>query len=331
MDEYDIKIDIDGERSRDIKFISKLFEALQKVVYVLARNEKSITKGVTNLSKKDRTTYALSIKDIKLSSFHVGLVMPEPGSRVVSNFSFIIQAVYDNDYGSLDTMLKNPQTKMGIISTLPDIWSTKDNLVKIGFANKSISLDYDKREVIKRYKNARPVGRVEQLEFFGRLVAIDVAKTKLRIDSTEGSYNLNIPRGKEEEFTKKVQDYLGKIVKLDGNFRKKVRSAEIVSLDDLRIAQESTTYLDHFEREGKIIKLYKPLLFEVSYNTEDKVFILNNEEFGIYSVEPILSKAYLEAQDRLEVMVKSYLDARDDELTEGAKKLKVRLEKIISG
>ena len=128
---------------------------------------------------------------------------------------------------------------------------------------------------------------------------------------------------KEKDIETQILDLIKSPVEIVGITAGRAKIKQIKEILDLRPLEEI-----YMESIGKY-KFKQKIAIKISYDAEDDLWVLQNDDLGIVGVGDTYEEALEQLEDSLQVVIEGYLHEPDEKLTEDAKELKRNLQKYM--
>jgi len=128
---------------------------------------------------------------------------------------------------------------------------------------------------------------------------------------------------KEKDIETRIIDLIKSPVEIVGITSGKTKIKQIREILDLRPLEEI-----YMESIGEY-KFKQKVSIKVSYDAEDDLWVLQNDDLGIIGVGDTYEEALKQLENSLQVVIEGYLHEPDENLTDDAKELKRNLQKYM--
>ena len=338
-----IKINIEGDYSRNLDFVINTLSAIRDITYDIAKESiKSPQNEPVKLTKDIKSDYSLEIEEIRLNSFHASLRLKDLASEtVLPKMSELLSQLQNENTEKLEKLEISQETKNNILKKIKEMVPKRmflENPLKVsmelanGNSLESFNPNESLPKFIDNFIKLHPSNLVEEEKLVGRLIGVQIADSKrILIDSVKGKLTLKVPKNSESTLIDFIEKYLGKIVELEGVLNIKGKSAIISNLDNLKIIDTDLLFLKSFLGDNHLFKLKEPIPINLKYITDEELFILKNEDLNVYASSYNLFKAYKNFREAIGDLFYLYtIKYSDDELNKGGIKLRQKLMTMLS-
>ena len=216
-----------------------------------------------------------------------------------------------------------------ILKEMDKIWPDESSgyTIEMKYKNSEpISFSPKRKSMIQQANKKKPMKY--SAEIYGRVVDVRVDnKQKFELNTTigvvEGQYDIQ-----QADLFKSL---LGSFVKISGVVVEKGNKKTITlnSADKESIVRAESIPLNKLTTgPGDPIDLTETLMIDVEWDTEEKEFILTNEQYNLLAVADSLKKGMKEIENGMLFLRDEYLREDDANLTKGARVLKSRLDAL---
>ena len=322
----------------DAKLLGEILINMQTIIYHAANKLANV--------KRDKHFYDL---------YKVGFTKIEKGSAIISlepmsgtrtlfeevplehpmkELFTLINLINENpDEGRnyLSEKIKESKDRLVLEAKLYEIWSIKGLDISLKFDGFKFSsggyvpLRKDREEILTKWLEEDMKEASRKIEGIITRIKADGRNRYFTILSMDGEmYKYEYTPSKTDIETQ-VIELIKTPVEIIGITAGGVRSKVIKEILELRP-------LDKIKIEDlDDIKLKKPLLIDISYDSEDDLWVLENDNLRIYGVGETYEEALERLKENLEIVIEEYMYEDDSKLTETAKQLKQRLREYIEG
>lgn len=333
-----IKINIEGDYSRNLDFVINALSAIRDVTYDIAKEvAQTPLNEPVKLTKDVKSDYSLEIAEIKLNSFHAALKFKEDVSEiVVPKLLEVLSPLQNENKIELEKVKISSETKNNVLKKIKEILPKKTLLG----AFPSVSIELPIKNTVELFKpktnlakfinefvKSHPSVVSEDKKLIGRLIGVQIGDSKsMLLDSVKGKLILKVPSGSENKLIEFTERHLGQIVELEGISNVKGRAAIISALEALKIKETNNLLLNSFFGGGQLFRLKEPLSVKVEYTKEEELFILENEDLDIHASSYNLHKAYKNFREVIGDLFYMYTSRyKESDFDENGLKLRQRL------
>ena len=328
MERPKIWIHLDGRKvvrdhKVDVSTFGKLLIHIQKQINIIAE---------AKYGKKVRPKFKLFLSNIQKGSVDavlefMGGTLPKFQHQVAETHYQVYEAIQKEDEKILDETiiksLKDPLYGYRLLASIEDITpSTED--YSIGLSKdrpeKRAVLKSKQREFVKKMKTKYQ--QQATIKFIGIITDLHGKDPRYFIIDTTTGERIKVYISPELEPQVK-ECYKAIPVKITGLMAKKAKSREIRELKGLTKQEEIP-----LDRIGKF-RLKQPVLVELSYDMEDNLWILRNEQLAIEGYGKTYKEAMKDLEESLEGLVLGFLAFKEEDLAESARRIKEELSKYL--
>jgi len=244
----------------------------------------------------------------------------------------------DPDDGRKYLVNKIEDTKDRLIleAKLHSLWPEEGKEIAIMFngstftTERYIPLRIERKETLKRWIEEDMKAASRKIRGIITRIKVDGKTRYFILTSLDGGLYKYEYTARKKEIESKFIELIKRPVEIIGITTGGMKSRKIKEILELNPLEEM-----HMEKIGKY-GLKEKLKVKIMYDSKDDLWVLENNELGIVGVGETYEEALESLEESLQVAIEGYLNEKDENLTEDAKRLKENLRKylrnsIISG
>lgn len=231
----------------------------------------------------------------------------------------------DDPEVEINKTVKKYYHRFRLIHDISNLWPSKEKEFESYFQigdNNAIPITFEKRPIVdKMLKHvSTPPKEMKVSGILGTAKVID--NKMIKIKTTDGEIKCKKTPKLEE-----LRKFLGKPVHVIGHANLDYVGNITEFTEITQIMPFDTLNLERLYWKNKEIQLLSPLTLKIDY--QDDLWLMENEDLGIICAEKDYIKCLDDIQEEFFFLIDKYVKANDEKLTEGARKLKNKILKLI--
>lgn len=338
-----VSFSIDGMDKIPAIYVAEMFQHVQNILYSICDHlEGNAPRSKGDFPQSVKEYCSLLITGLNTGSVHAQMQIGDKqeglfeaqtfGERAIGIANDLLGLLSNDDIietkalnPQLLKIINNPHRLNRILRDYEAIWPDSKSELKVSLRfgkSLSTSLNPLRKELIRSIIQKAPEEYEKEID--GRLIELRVDKKReFRVDSPEGLITCQYA----PEIEGNIISSLGELVRIRG-IMKPIGGKYVLNIqDETSLAMLDNLTIRSFKKDSVEKQLKEAIPISVIFENEQ--YILSNDEFGILVVEQNMELAFKEAQEELAVLVAEYVDAPEEDLTEGAKKFRNRLINLV--
>ena len=338
-----VSFSIDENEKIPAIYVAEMFQHIQNILYSICDHlEGNAPRPKGDFPQSVKENCSLVITGLKTGSVHAQMQIGDIqeslfdaqtyGERTIDIANSLLNLLSNNDIIDTDTInpklydiINNPHRLNRIIRDYEAIWPDYKSKFKVNLQfgkSQSVLLNPLRKDFIRSIIQKPP--KEYEKEVAGRLIQLRVDKKReFRIDSPEGMIDCQY----SPEIEGNIISSLGELVRIRG-IMKPIGGKYILNIhDETSLVALDNLTIKNYKKDSVEKQLKEAIPINIAFENEQ--YILSNDEFGLLVVEQNMESAFKEAQEELAILVAEYVDAPEDELTEGARKFRSKLVSLL--
>lgn len=338
-----VSFSIEGMNKIPAIYVAEMFQHIQNILYSIGDHlEGNAPRPKGDFPQSVKENCSLVVTGLKSGSVHAqmqigdiqeGLFEAQTyGERTIDIANNLLNLLSNKDIIETDLLnpqlydiINNPHRLNRILRDYEAIWPDSKSKFNVNLRfGKSLPIHLNplRKDLIRSIIQKPP--KEYEKEVVGRLIELRVDKKReFRVDSPEGLITCQY----SPEIEGNIIGALGELVRIRG-IMKPTGGKYILNIqDETSLEKLDNLTIKSFKKDSIEKQLKEAIPIDIAFENEQ--YILFNDEFGLLVVHHNMELAYKEAQEELAVLVEEYVDAPEDDLTEGAKKFRNKLISLL--
>ncbi len=338
-----VSFSIEGIDKISAIYVAEMLQHIQNILYSIGDHlEGNAPRSKGDFPQSVKENCSLVVTGLNTGSVHAQMQIGDTqeglfeaqtfGERAIDIANNLLNLLSNDDIIETDALnpklydlINNPHRLNRVLRDYDAIWPDSKAKFKVNLRfGKSlhIHLNPSRKDLIRSIIQKPP--KEYEKEVAGRLIELRVDKKReFRVDSPEGLITCQY----SPEIEGNIISSLGELVRIRG-IMKPTGGKYILNIqDETSLVTLDNLTIKNFKKDSVEKQLKKAIPIDIAFENEQ--YILSNDEFGLLVVEQNMELAFKEAQEELAVLVAEYVDAPEDDLTEGAKKFRNKLINLL--